>query len=206
MSDFRGRLAAWLGLTMAAASLAVGAAVLWHMAARQPREAAPAFPAAAAPAGVDFAFARLARPRPLPPLQFATADGQRLSLADFRGRAVLLNFWATWCAPCRKEMPTLDRLQSRLGGPNFQVVALSIDRLGLAAVAPFYKKLGLASLGIYLDPTGKTAAALDLPGLPTSLLIDAQGREVARKIGPAEWDAPATLDKIRRYLKTPGRR
>ena len=207
MSDFRGRLAAWLGVIMAAASLAVAAALLWRMAARQPREAAPAFPAtAAAPAGVDLAFARLARPRPLPPLQFAAADGQRLSLADFRGRAVLLNFWATWCAPCRKEMLTLDRLQRRMGGPNFQVVALSIDRLGLAAVAPFYKKLGIASLGIYLDSSGKAAAAFDLAGLPTSLLIDAEGREVARKIGPAEWDAPATLDKIRRYLKTSGPR
>ncbi|HEV2300358.1 MAG TPA: TlpA disulfide reductase family protein [Stellaceae bacterium] len=204
MSDFRGKAAARLGLAMAAASLAVLALVLWHLSRpRPPAGEAASAATTAAPAGIDFAFARFARPRVVPPLSFAAADGRKLTLADFRGKAVLLNLWATWCAPCRKEMPTLDRLQRRLGGPRFAVVALSIDRLGLGAVAPFYKKLGLEALGIYLDPSGKAAGALDLPGLPTSLLIDGEGREIARKVGPAEWDQPAMVDKIEQYLKAP---
>jgi thiol-disulfide isomerase/thioredoxin len=184
---------------MAAASLLVIAVALWQLLTLRP----PAGETTASPTGIDFAFTRLARPRPLPELHFATARGRKLTLADFRGRTVLLNLWATWCAPCRKEMPTLDRLQKRLGGPHFQVVALSIDRLGLAAVAPFYKKLGLGSLAIYLDPSGRSAAALDVPGLPTSLLIDAEGREIARKIGPAAWDQRAIVQKIERWLNTP---
>jgi thiol-disulfide isomerase/thioredoxin len=205
MSDFPRKATTHLGLAVAAASLAIVVALLWYMAARQPRQVASVSAATtAAPAGVDFAFARLARPRELPPLRFATASGRRLTLADFRGEAVLLNLWATWCAPCRQEMPTLDRLQRQLGGKGFQVVALSIDRLGIGAVAPFYKKLGLGSLGIYLDPSGEAAAALDLPGLPTSFLIDAEGREIARKVGPARWDSPATVGKIERYLKSSG--
>jgi thiol-disulfide isomerase/thioredoxin len=204
MADLRGRVAARLGLGMAAASLAVVAVVLWHVLARRPPAEAPNYAVTtASDAAVDFAFTRLARPRPLPALRFAAADGRELTLADFRGRAVLLNLWATWCGPCRQEMPTLDRLQQRLGGPRFQVVALSIDRLGLAAVAPFYKKLRLDALAVYLDPSGQSAAALDVPGLPTSLLIDAEGREIARKIGPAAWDRPAIVQKIERWLKTP---
>jgi thiol-disulfide isomerase/thioredoxin len=204
MSDFPRKATTHLGLAVAAASLTIVAALLWYMAARQPRPVASVSPATAA-AQVDFAFARLARPREFPPLRFTAASGRQLTLADFRGKAVLLNLWATWCAPCRKEMPTLDRLQKKLGGGGFQVVALSIDRLGLGAVAPFYKKLGLGSLGIYLDPSGEAATALDLPGLPTSFLIDAEGREIARKVGPARWDSPAMVGKIERYLKSSGR-
>ena len=199
MIDFRGKAAARLGLSMMAASLVVLAVVLWHLTA--PRPPAGAGFSSAAP---DFAFTRLAQPRAVPLFSFAAADGRKLTLADFHGRAVLLNLWATWCVPCRKEMPTLDRLQKRLGGPGFEVVALSIDRLGLGAVAPFYRKLGLKSLGVYLDPGGAAPAALDLAGLPTSLLIDGEGREVARKIGPAEWDAPAMIDEIEKSLASPG--
>ena len=205
MIEFRGRTAAGLGLAMAAASLLVLAFLLWRLTVPQPFIAAPT-PAAsgAAPAGIDFAFTRLARPRAVPALRFTSGDGRPTTLADFRGKAVLLNLWATWCAPCRTEMPTLDRLQKRLGGPHFEVVALSIDRTGLGAVAPFYKELGLRSLAVFLDPSGEAASAFDAPGLPTSLLIDAEGREIARKIGPAEWDSPAIVEKIERYLKSDG--
>jgi thiol-disulfide isomerase/thioredoxin len=143
-------------------------------------------------------------PRPMPELHFADGDGHPLTLADFRGRAVLLNIWATWCVPCRKEMPSLDRLQARLGGRDLVVVPLSIDRKGADVVRPFYRKLGLASLGVYLDQSGNNASALNIEGLPTTLLIDREGREVGRAAGPAEWDAPAVISKIRLLLHLPG--
>jgi thiol-disulfide isomerase/thioredoxin len=140
------------------------------------------------------------QPRPLPEIIFADGDGHALSLADFRGRVVLLNIWATWCVPCRKEMPTLDRLQATLGGDQFIVIALSMDREGVPAVKRFYDGLGVSSLGIYVDPSSRVSHALAVPGVPTTLLIDRQGREVARKLGEAEWDGPAMIRLIRQTI------
>lgn len=119
-----------------------------------------------------------------------TADGRRLSLADFRDRFVLLNLWATWCPPCVKEMPALDRLQATKGNAGFEVVALSIDRQGLAVIEPFFRQRGLSALAIYLDREGTSMSALKVTGLPTTLLIDPAGREIARWVGPREWDSP----------------
>ena len=113
---------------------------------------------------------------------------------------VLLNVWATWCVPCRKEMPTLDRLQARLGGKDFLVIALSIDREGVAPVKRFYQELGLEKLAIYVDPSGKGSQALAIPGVPTTLLIDRQGREIARKMGPAEWDGQEMLSLVEQTM------
>ena len=117
----------------------------------------------------SLALTVFATPRPMPPIYFDDAAGRSLTIADFRGRVVLLNFWATWCEPCRQEMPTLDRLAAKLGGPGFAVVPVSIDRGGAAAVKPFYKKLGLEKLAIYLDASGKAPATLGLPGVPDHL-------------------------------------
>ncbi len=139
-------------------------------------------------------------PKPVPRLAFSDGEGRPLGLADFKGRAVLVNFWATWCVPCRREMPALDRLQAKLGGPAFQVLAISIDRQGIAAVRAFYRGLGLRSLGINLDASGKALAALGLEGIPVTLLIDRDGREIGRKLGALEWDSPAVVDAIRRSL------
>jgi thiol-disulfide isomerase/thioredoxin len=141
-----------------------------------------------------------AQARPIPDLAFVDGEGHAMSLADFRGRAVLLNIWATWCVPCRTEMPTLDRLQATLGGPDFQVVALSIDRQGDAVIKPFYQQLGLKSLGVYVDQSGKAAGDLHSPGVPITLLIDRTGREIARKLGPADWDSPEMIGLIREHL------
>ena len=135
-------------------------------------------PAPVPTAAGGFKFTPLAAPRPLPELRFADAGGRKLTLADFRGRLVLLNLWATWCVPCRKEMPTLDRLQARLGGPGFEVVALSIDREGVSAVQPFYKELGLKALRIYVGQSGEAADKLGAPNIPTTLLVDRNGREL----------------------------
>jgi thiol-disulfide isomerase/thioredoxin len=144
-----------------------------------------------------------AAPRPLSDIRFMDGGGRAVSLADFRGRVVLLNLWATWCVPCITEMPALDRLQAELGGPDFEVVALSIDVGGLAAAQKFYRALGLKALGIYIDKYANSKRALKVPGIPTTLLIDGAGREVARLAGPAEWDSPEAIALIRRYLEQP---
>ena len=157
-------------------------------------------PAEAAADVADLSLSFADPPAVLPTLDFVDGDGRSMTLADFRGRVILLNVWATWCVPCRKEMPTLDRLQAKLGGSDFQVIALSIDRQGMAVVKPFYRDVGLAALGIYIDQSGKATQLLHAVGVPMTLLIDREGREVARKMGPAEWDSPEMTAIIRRYL------
>jgi thiol-disulfide isomerase/thioredoxin len=152
---------------------------------------------AQAPAG----FAMHESPRPLPVIQFENGQGEAMSLADFRGKVVLLNIWATWCAPCRREMPTLERLQAELGGPDFEVVALSIDRKGLSVVKEFYEELGLRELGMYVDTSGKAPRELSALGVPTTLLIDRDGNEIGRLAGPAEWDSAEMVVFIRGYIE-----
>lgn len=139
-------------------------------------------------------------PRPLPDIRFQDAGGRTIGLGDFRGKVVVLNVWATWCGPCRREMPTLDRLQTELGGADFQVIALSIDRKGLDVVRKFYSEIGIRHLAMHIDSSGRTARQLGALGLPTTLLIDRAGREIGRLVGPAEWDAPDMVDFIRRRL------
>ncbi len=128
-------------------------------------------------------------PKAVAAIQFEDADGRSRSLSDFRGKIVLLNIWATWCVPCRKEMPTLDRLQTALGGADFEVVALSIDRR-MDVVRKFFADVGIQKLAMYLDSSAKATRQLGAVGLPTTLLVDREGREVGRLIGPAEWDSP----------------
>lgn len=145
-------------------------------------------------------FAVQETPQPLPEIQFQDGDGQARTLADFSGKVVLLNIWATWCAPCRKEMPTLDRLQAKLGGPDFEVVALSMDRGGPDKVKKFFAEIGIEHLALNIDISGKAMFALGAPGLPMTLLVDRQGKEVGRLIGPAEWDSSEMVDFIRSHF------
>jgi thiol-disulfide isomerase/thioredoxin len=119
-------------------------------------------------------------PKPLPGIAVADGEGKFGSLADFRGKFVLLNIWATWCVPCRKEMPTLDRLEAKLGGPHFEVVAFSIDRGGAEAVRKFYADIGVRNLAVNLDAKGEAPFKLGAVGVPTTLLIDREGREIGR--------------------------
>ena len=123
-------------------------------------------------------------------------DGRDLTLADFEGRVVLLNIWATWCPPCREEMPTLDALQARLGGPNFHVLPLSIDRAGLEPVRRFYRETGIRNLDLYIAEDTRAMLALAVVGLPTTILIDRIGRERGRLAGPAEWNSPEAVAQI----------
>jgi thiol-disulfide isomerase/thioredoxin len=145
-------------------------------------------------------FARAARPKPLPELRFNDAEGRAHTLADFRGKVVLLNIWATWCDPCREEMPALDRLQAQLGGERFQVVAVSVDEQGQAIARKFYARIGIKALPLYIDPTAKAAFTVDAAGLPASLLIDRQGREIGRHLGAVKWDEPAVVERLRRAI------
>jgi thiol-disulfide isomerase/thioredoxin len=140
-------------------------------------------------------------PQPVPDIRFQDADGKPHTLSDFRGKIVLLNVWATWCAPCRKEMPALDRLQQMLGGPTFEVVALSINSGGAAVVRQFYDENGIHALGIYVDPTTEVTGKLRTLGIPTTLLIDREGRERWRKTGPAEWDSSEIVESLRAKLR-----
>lgn len=147
-------------------------------------------------------FAMYAQPRAVPDIPFSDGKGQAVTLQDFRGKLVLLNVWATWCPPCRREMPALDRLQQQLGGPDFEVVALSIDQgqQSLYLVQEFYLQTGIRSLGVYMDTSGDASRNLGVSVLPTTLLIDREGREVGRKLGPAEWDSAEIVALIRGYL------
>ncbi len=174
----------------------------WGPSGRDIRIVSPPVEAPPSPgAGIDFA--PLDEPRALLELRFADGDGRTLSIADFRGRLVLLNIWATWCAPCLREMPTLDRLQAELGGTDFEVVALSIDRQGVPAVKTFYEELGLEALGVFVDRFTKVTRDISIIGIPTTLLVDRQGREIGRVVGPAEWDSPEAVTLVRRYLEWP---
>lgn len=133
-------------------------------------------------------------PKPLPELQFTDSEGKSLSLTDFKGKVMLLNIWATWCAPCRKEMATLDRLQAALGGPNFVVLPVSIDRKGMEAVTKFYAETGIQHLSRYVAPAANQVLdTLGVWGLPATFLVDDQGNELGRLIGPTEWDSPEML-------------
>jgi len=150
------------------------------------RQSAPATVSTGSASGNQLELSVFDQPHALPEVRFQDDQGRDLTVGDFRGRVVVLNVWATWCVPCRKEMPTLDRLQARLGGKDFLVLALSIDRKGVEAVRGFYQEVGVENLAIYVDPSGKGSHALAIPGVPTTLLIDREGREVARKMGEAK--------------------
>mgnify|MGYP006160341011 CR=1 FL=1 len=132
-------------------------------------------------------------PQAAPEIAFKDDDNRDLDLTDFRGQYVLLNFWATWCGPCKREMPSLDRLQAQLGGQNFHVLALSEDRTGLDNVTAFFGELELADLDIYIDETGASTRAFSVGGLPATVLLDPAGNMIARMIGPAEWDSPEAI-------------
>ena len=113
---------------------------------------------------------------------------------------MLLNIWATWCEPCREEMPALDRLQAKLGGERFLVVALSVDQQGSAIARRFYAETGIKALPLYIDPTAKAAFTVDAAGVPASLLIDRQGREIGRHLGAVKWDDAEVVERLRRAI------
>ncbi len=143
-------------------------------------------------------------PKPVPDLSFDRPDGQRVRLADFRGKTVLLNLWATWCAPCRQEMPALDKLQAELGGTDFEVVAVNIDTRNLDKPKRWLEETGVTRLAYYADPQAKIFQDLrqvgKAVGMPTTILIDPQGCEMAHLSGPAEWASEDAVRLVRAAL------
>ena len=161
-------------------------------------------PGSTPPLAGTVAHFSLSNPRLLAPdAVVSDPDGKSLPLASFRSRVVLVNFWATWCIPCLKEMPTLDGLEKTLGGPDFTIAAVSIDRGGATTAAPWFEQNGIKNLTLYLDPESRAAFAFGANELPASVLIDRKGRVVGRMIGPAEWDAPEAQALIRAVMAEP---
>ncbi len=161
--------------------------------------AAAAAPALQAPLRGDMADLEVHEaPREVSGLAVTTPDGAEVRLADYQGTPVVLNFWATWCGPCKVEMPSLDRLQADLGD-RAQVVTVATLRQSHEEVAAFFEDEGLENLPQLVDPNGALAREMGALSLPVTVLIDAEGREVARLVGPAEWDGPdarAVVDEL----------
>lgn len=151
--------------------------------------------------GEMAALTMASAPMRVPDLAFEDADGKPRKLSEWRGRTVLVNLWATWCVPCRKEMPALDRLQGELGGPDFEVVAINIDTRDPDKPKAFLKESALTRLGFFADPKAKVFQDLKAVGralgMPTSMLVDGAGCEIATLAGPAEWASDDALKLIR---------
>ena len=144
-------------------------------------------------------FERWVKPRDLPDLRFSDPAGRPTSLSKFQGRVILLNLWATWCPPCREEMPALDRLNARLGGDRFTVVTLALD--SPVKADDFLRQIKATTLQNYTDTQGLALSTLGVTTVPTTLLIDAKGRELGRLSGTAAWDEKPALDLIQSFLK-----
>jgi thiol-disulfide isomerase/thioredoxin len=140
--------------------------------------------------GAMAAFVVRPKPLSLSDFSFEGPDGVKQTAADLKGKVVLLNIWATWCVPCREEMPQLNALQAELGGPDFEVAAINIDKGGTDKAKAFLEETGAKDLAFYADPSGKLFATLKAVGMPTTLLLNAQGEEMGRLVGPADWASP----------------
>jgi len=148
-------------------------------------------------------FVPSSQPFTAPAVSLADTNGHSVELSELRGKLVLVNLWATWCEPCLREMPSLERLQSRLG-ERIAVLAVSEDRGGNKTVEPFIAKLGLKSVKIYIDPKSEVGHAFGARGLPTSFLIDREGKVLGRVEGAAEWDSPKILGVLEPLLSGNG--
>ncbi|HVO03907.1 MAG TPA: TlpA disulfide reductase family protein [Candidatus Cybelea sp.] len=172
----------------------IGAALLMAAATAQAAEP-PKF------AGLAGDFSPIDPPLQMPAQSFEDKMGQPVTLDQFHGKVVLLNFWATWCPPCVFEMPELDKLQSDLGGSDFTVIAVSTDPQGIKKSAPFYRQAGLTHLALYNDTRGDLLDAMQGKALPLTFLLDKDGRVVGRLDGPARWDSAEAKALIEHYIK-----
>ncbi|OJU27124.1 MAG: redoxin [Nitrobacter sp. 62-13] len=154
--------------------------------------------------GEVAALTMASKPRQMPDLAFMDGDGQPKKLSDWKGKTVLLNLWATWCVPCRKEMPALDKLEGKLGSDKFAVVAVNIDTRDADKPKAFLRDANLTRLGNFHDEKAEVFQQLKgvglAVGMPTSVLIDGKGCEIGNMSGPAEWDSPDAIDLIQASL------
>ena len=193
-----------LSLMLGAAVLCVVAGVAaWYFLGSATGPSGAGGPAGPPITGTMAQFTLQTPPRPAPVGEFQDADGNSVSLLDFGGKVVLLNIWATWCVPCVAEMPALDRLQGELGDEGLVVVAVSVDLQGAAVVRPFYQKLEIKNLGIYLDPKSEYTRLLGADAVPSTLLFNRKGLFVGKLIGNAAWDSPEAIALLRHYLTAP---
>jgi len=142
-------------------------------------------------------------PKPVPATAFQTKDGQEITLKAYEGKHVLVNFWATWCAPCRKEMPMLAGLQSELGGEEFEVVTIATGRNPPPAMVAFFDEIGVDNLPLHRDPKQALAREMGVAGLPVTVLLDPEGREIARMLGDAEWYSESANSALRALIDNP---
>ena len=140
---------------------------------------------------------------PAPDFTFPDLNGQKVSLADHRGRVVLVNIWATWCTPCREEMPSMQKLYERFKGENFEIFAVSIDSTGRETVGPFMRKMNLTFPAL-LDTSANIMLLYGITGVPESFIIDKEGILVEKIIGPLDWSTPAVFSLIQDLMKKPG--
>lgn len=138
------------------------------------------------------------RPNQLGPIAFDNADGKRTTIGSFKGKTILLNLWATWCAPCRQEMPSLDKLQAAIGSRNFSVVPVNVDTVRLDRPKAFLREIGATNLPFYADNAADILQDLKPKGLPTTILIGMDGCEIGTMAGPAQWDSPDAKALIER--------
>lgn len=140
-------------------------------------------------------------PETISDFSFIDAKGKTHQISDFKGKVVLLNFWATWCAPCREEMPSIDQLQAKLGSDSFEVIAISHDLQGIERVTKFLNALKIQNLAAYNDKSLKSGRLNGVFGLPATLILDQQNKEVARMVGPAEWDSEEAIDLLKAVIE-----
>ncbi len=140
---------------------------------------------------------------PGPEATWSDGKGTTVTLADFRGKVVLVNFWASWCAPCLRELPSVNALQQDLGGSQFEVVAINIDKEGKRVAAPFAERLKLDALELYLDPRGRISRGAGVQVMPTTILYDRNGLEIGRMEGPAEWNEADAKKLMQFYIDEP---
>jgi thiol-disulfide isomerase/thioredoxin len=193
---------------------AIAAGAVWYGASQKDSDIAQAGECRASQAAIErlkpLAKGELAAvgvsgtPKPPPSISFSGLDGQPMSLSDFKGKTILVNLWATWCVPCRQEMPALDKLQTELGGSDFQVVAINVDTRNPDKPKAWLQENGIRNLAYYADPAGKLLQVLQksghVVGLPTTIVVDASGCEIALLKGPAEWASPDALTFMRTAL------
>jgi thiol-disulfide isomerase/thioredoxin len=139
-------------------------------------------------------------PQPVAMVRFETFDGAPISLADYAGKLTIVNFWATWCAPCRKEMPMLSELQSEFGGDDFEVVTIATGRNAPNAMTRFFDQIGVDNLPLHRDPSGAVGQAMGVDALPITVVLDPEGRELARMRGDADWASDSAKAMIRALL------